>query len=80
MSEWLVQCSVCGKAVDAQSRYTYHRVEGWERPGRNGGSDIVDRRSHAEFAHPQCVDDVKHGRLGQVSLVPDPGPEWDDGS
>lgn len=73
MSEWLVPCDLCGRGVDAQSRYTYHRVEGWERPGRQGGSDIVDRRRLDVFAHPRCVDRTKAGLAGQVSLVPD----WD---
>jgi hypothetical protein len=51
-----VKCEFCGKPVDAELRETWHRVEGWERPGKSGGSDIALRKRTGEgFAHPMCV-------------------------
>ncbi len=60
-----VRCEFCGEPVDAQSRETWHRVEGWERPGKAGGSDIaLRRRSSEKFAHAHCV------RLEQQRVSP----------
>lgn len=69
MAEHLVACWICGDDVDVFDRRTYNRVEGWERKGQNGGSDIVARQKVAAFAHPRCVDDVKRGLVGQEQLA-----------
>ncbi len=51
-----VKCEFCGEHVDTQSRVTWHRVEGWERPGKSGGSDIALRHRTGEgFAHHHCI-------------------------
>ncbi len=59
-----VKCDFCGQPVDAQSKETWHRVEGWERPGKAGGSDIALRRRPAVglFAHDHCVR-LERGKL-----------------
>jgi hypothetical protein len=57
-----VKCEFCGEPVDAQSKETWHRVEGWERPGKAGGSDIaLRRRTGKGFAHPMCVRRAQEG-------------------
>ena len=51
-----VPCAFCGEPVDAESKETWHTMRGWERPGRNGGSDIALRqRAGDEFAHDHCI-------------------------
>ena len=69
-----VKCEFCGEPVDAELRETWHRVEGWERPGKAGGSDIALRRRTGEgFAHPMCVRREQQGlpSLRQTSLLAD---------
>jgi len=56
-----LRCAICGEPVDTRSRFTYERITGWHRPGRAGGSDIVNRRKLGEFAHPVCVDRERDG-------------------
>ena len=55
-----VQCAFCRQLVDAESDDTWHRVEGWERKGKAGGSDIALRKrlyaaENNMFAHDHCV-------------------------
>jgi hypothetical protein len=64
-------CFYCGKDVDPNSRFTWHGVKGWERPGRKGGSDIAAREKIEDvFACDPCVRLVQAGRVpGQASLL-----------
>ena len=64
-------CDHCGYPVDAKSRYTWHKISGYERPGKNGGSDITLReRTGTGWLHDRCVQDRKAGVVaGQESLV-----------
>ena len=59
----IVKCHYCERPVDTTSRYTWHRVQGWERKGAAGGSDIAMREPHdvMAFAHPECVDLERSG-------------------
>ena len=63
------QCSFCKQAVDAPSRYTWHRVAGWERPGKAGGSDIKGREQQPGFAHDDCLSRWLNGTHGQEPLI-----------
>lgn len=59
-----VACSFCREPVDPAS--SYRRVSGWERKAygrtsRKGGSDIVLRESHDEFACSACITRIKAG-------------------
>lgn len=52
----------CGNDVDTKSRYTWHRVIGWERPGKAGGSDVACRERHGdEFACDVCIRRLQAG-------------------
>ncbi len=51
----MVECELCGEPVDAQDRFTFHRMDGWERKGKAGGSDIVNRQPLERYAHAHCV-------------------------
>jgi hypothetical protein len=66
-----VPCNFCGEPLDPLSRYVWHRVIGWERPGQAGGSDITLREKHGEtFAHDHCVRLAKANLpTGQQSLI-----------
>jgi len=62
-------CHYCGHDVDPNRRSTWHRVVGWERAGKAGGSDIVARQRVELFACNRCVDLVKNGHdPGQTSF------------
>ena len=53
-------CQFCGEPVDPHSRFTWHRVIGWARPGKAGGSDITLREKAGDvFAHDRCVSKAK---------------------
>jgi predicted RNA-binding Zn-ribbon protein involved in translation (DUF1610 family) len=56
-------CTYCGESV-AES-LAYRRVSGWERKAlgasRKGGSDIVLREAHDEFACAACIARLKAG-------------------
>jgi hypothetical protein len=59
-------CTYCGRPVDPTSRYTWHRVQGWERKAhmsstRRGGSDISLRQAIDEYACDQCIGRLKSG-------------------
>ncbi len=63
-------CFYCGEPVDPYSRYTWHRVIGWERKGKAGGSDITLREPRDGFAHDHCVSLAKSGlSSGQAALL-----------
>jgi hypothetical protein len=59
------RCHYCGDPVDPQSRFTWHRIVGWERKAvsasRKGGSDIALREQREEFACDQCVHRLQQG-------------------
>ena len=58
-----VTCAFCARDVDAESKETWHRVEGWERPGKAGGSDIALRQRVREgWAHDHCIR-MEQGRI-----------------
>lgn len=68
-------CTYCGTLVDPTSRYTWRRVQGWERkaymsPTRRGGSDISLREAVDVFACDDCIRKLKSGvSPGQDSLI-----------
>lgn len=56
------RCLFCGLEIDAGSRYTWHHMEGWERPGKAGGSDVMLReRTGKAVAHDDCIRRQKAG-------------------
>lgn len=61
MSDSGFKCELCGQPVDPYSRYTWHRVIGWERKGAAGGSDIALREKRDGWAHPHCVSMAQQG-------------------
>lgn len=68
----MMRCTFCGSEIDERS--DWHRVSGWERKAavasRKGGSDIVLRESHDEFACSACITRLKSGfNVGQGTLV-----------
>ncbi len=67
-----VTCKFCSEPTDA--RLAYRRVSGWERkavgPSRRGGSDVVLRKAHDEFACPVCIVRAKSGlNVNQEALL-----------
>ncbi len=56
-------CRFCGDPVDADSRLTWYRMEGWARPGKAGGSDVAlrERAQPGEFAHDMCISREQQG-------------------
>jgi hypothetical protein len=56
-----VPCTYCERPVNPQARETWHRVIGWERPGRKGGSDIACRQPQARYACDMCVRRMQRG-------------------
>ena len=59
-------CTYCGTSVDPTSRYTWRRVQGWERKAhasstRRGGSDISLRETIDVYACEQCIRKLKSG-------------------
>ena len=62
MTDFVVaRCTYCTKPVDPNSRYTYTRVMGWDRPGKAGGSDISLRERLEVFACPTCIERIRSG-------------------
>jgi len=51
----VVVCTFCGEPVRPRDPLVWHRVEGWERPGKAGGSDITLREQVDGFACARCV-------------------------
>jgi hypothetical protein len=68
-------CTYCGTPVDPTSRYTWRRVQGWERKAhmsstRRGGSDISLRETIEVYACDNCIRKLKSGiSPGQDSLI-----------
>jgi hypothetical protein len=51
------RCHYCGEPLDPSSRWSWYRVIGWARRGKQGGSDIRLREKYGDdFAHDQCVE------------------------
>lgn len=69
VSEFAVRCQFCKEPVDPNSRLTWHRVTGWERPGKHGGSDIRGRQQQPGFAHDDCLSRYLDGTQGQGTLL-----------
>jgi hypothetical protein len=55
------RCSYCQEPVRPNSRFTWTRVQGWHRPGKAGGSDVVLRESVDEWACPRCISRIRLG-------------------
>ena len=67
-----VTCKFCSEPTD--SRLAYRLISGWERkavgPSRRGGSDVVLRKAHDEFACPVCIVRAKSGlNVNQEALL-----------
>ena len=67
-----VTCTFCSESVDA--RLAYRLISGWERKAvgtsRRGGSDVVLRKAHDEFACPVCIVRAKSGlNVNQEALL-----------
>ena len=62
-------CTFCGEPVNPRSRSTYTRMQGWDRPGKAGGSDVVLRERLAEWAHPWCIDRERNGIHAQQETL-----------
>ncbi len=58
-----VVCTFCSEPVD--DRLAYRLISGWERKAlgasRRGGSDVVLRKAHDEFACTACIARAKAG-------------------
>lgn len=67
----------CGKPVNPTDHRTYRRMVGWARPRSGGGTNGLSLREElAEYAHAECIEDAKKGRLGMPPLpLPATGPE-----
>jgi hypothetical protein len=67
-------CEFCGEPVSPDAGFdTSRRIEAWEHPGRNGGSDVEWRQPHRAggIAHTGCMQLEKQGiNVRQVSLLP----------
>ena len=65
-----VYCYFCGEPVDPNLRSSWRSITGWERPGKQGGSDIVLREPTGAYAHPYCIDRTRDGvNVRQETLV-----------
>lgn len=67
-----VTCTFCSEPTDA--RLAYRLISGWERKAhgssRRGGSDVVLRKAHDEFACPVCIVRAKSGlNVNQEALL-----------
>lgn len=66
-----VRCEFCNCKVNPSSRYVWHRVVGWERKGKAGGSDIALRERRDGFACDPCVSMMRNQlHFAQLSLDP----------
>ena len=68
-----VYCYFCGEPLNPQSPTIWHRVQGWDRKGAAGGSDIAlrERIPGGPFACNVCIGRQKAGiNPGQTSLTP----------
>jgi len=70
-----IACTYCETPVDPGSRYTWHRIQGWERKAhmsttRRGGSDISLREPLPVYACDPCIQKLKSGvSPAQDSLI-----------
>ena len=65
-----VACIFCGRPVNPNRRDTYRTIEALDRPGKQGGSDVVLRKPTGRYAHPHCVDLERAGiNVRQETLV-----------
>jgi hypothetical protein len=56
-------CAYCDQPVEPDNRDTWHRVTGWERPRRQGGTNhIALRKRTGHFACAHCMDALVEGR------------------
>lgn len=57
------ECAYCKEPVDPDHRDTWHRVCGWERPRRQGGTNhLAMRRRNGMVACAHCLDMLLEGR------------------
>ena len=66
------KCSICDTPVRPRDKEVWTRVQGWERPGRAGGSDIVLREavSPTVFACPTCIAGIRAGvHVDQLTIA-----------
>jgi hypothetical protein len=65
MSNFEAPCSYCGEPIDPFSKFTWRRIEGWERKAtaesRRSGSDIALREPRDEYACDVCISKRKNG-------------------
>lgn len=63
ISPGLARCDLCGDPVDPNNVFTWHRIEGWARRGKAGGSDVALREPHSDggVAHDHCVRRAQQG-------------------
>ncbi|MBA3565238.1 MAG: hypothetical protein H0W31_00095 [Actinobacteria bacterium] len=67
-----VSCTFCSQTLDES--FAYRLISGWERKAtaqsRRGGSDVVLRKAHDEFACTACIARFKAGiNVHQETLV-----------
>lgn len=65
-----VACSLgCGEAVDPRDGRTFRRMAGWARDRNAGGTHALALRMELhQYAHAECIEAAKAGRLGQPPL------------
>ena len=54
----MTSCELCGKPIsESDEHYAYHRVSGWERGRKAGGTNAIRcRERDGAMAHERCVD------------------------
>ncbi len=67
-----VTCTFCSEPIAV--RLAYRHISGWERKAmgssRRGGSDVVLRKAHDEFACSACIVRAKSGlNVNQEALL-----------
>jgi len=57
-----VPCTFCEREIDPESRMTYRKVIGWERPREGGGTNALTLREPTEvFACWICIEKLRLG-------------------
>lgn len=67
-------CAICHHEVKLTDTRVHRRVSGWTiYRGATGGTNTLRlRHEHHQYAHGECIDAAKAGRLGQPALdLPD---------
>ena len=66
-----VPCTFCEREIDPESRMTYRKVIGWERPREGGGTNALTLREPTQvFACSSCIEKLKLGiPIGQPTLI-----------